>query len=248
MSIVPPLTLRDDDSAHTWCTRTSAQTGKFLSSSSSYSSSTLNASTRRSRNTPWSTLMDVPTDCPQRERRGGLGDASIPFDSVGRLLESVVGRVSRTGVVPRGAPVSLLAAAPRPSTATSSWPNQSSLPLTLRDDGSARTWCDGSARTWCTRTSRPRRASSSPPPPPSPPSSTRRTRYAPPVHPHGRAHRLPAARAPRVAGRRVDLLRLRQPSLGVPPLMRPAMAMAVVELPGAGMGCGSPRRSAVRTS
>jgi alpha-L-rhamnosidase len=53
------------------------QTGEFLSSSA-----TLNAIQHATRYASWSNLMDVPTDCPQRERRGWLGDASISFDSV----------------------------------------------------------------------------------------------------------------------------------------------------------------------
>jgi alpha-L-rhamnosidase len=53
------------------------QSGEFLSSSS-----LLNAIQHATRYASWSNLMDIPTDCPQRERRGWLGDAQLSFETV----------------------------------------------------------------------------------------------------------------------------------------------------------------------
>jgi alpha-L-rhamnosidase len=53
------------------------QSGEFSSSSP-----LLNAIQHATRFASWSNLMDVPTDCPQRERRGWLGDAQLSFETV----------------------------------------------------------------------------------------------------------------------------------------------------------------------
>jgi alpha-L-rhamnosidase len=54
-----------------------AQAGEFSSSSQ-----LLNRIQHATRYASWSNLMDVPTDCPQRERRGWLGDAQLSFETV----------------------------------------------------------------------------------------------------------------------------------------------------------------------
>jgi alpha-L-rhamnosidase len=53
------------------------QTGEFLSSDDG-----LNSIQHATRYASWSNLMDIPTDCPQRERRGWLGDAQLSFETV----------------------------------------------------------------------------------------------------------------------------------------------------------------------
>jgi alpha-L-rhamnosidase len=53
------------------------QSGNFGSSSS-----LLNAVQHATRSSVLSNLMDIPTDCPQRERRGWLGDAQVSLDTV----------------------------------------------------------------------------------------------------------------------------------------------------------------------
>ena len=53
------------------------QSGEF-----STSSQLLNAIQHATRFASWSNMMDVPTDCPQRERRGWLGDAQLSFETV----------------------------------------------------------------------------------------------------------------------------------------------------------------------
>ena len=53
------------------------QSGQFSSSSG-----VLNAIQHATQYASWSNLMDVPTDCPQRERRGWLGDAQLSFETV----------------------------------------------------------------------------------------------------------------------------------------------------------------------
>ena len=53
------------------------QSGEFSSSNT-----LLNAIQHATRFASWSNLMDVPTDCPQRERRGWLGDAQLSFETV----------------------------------------------------------------------------------------------------------------------------------------------------------------------
>lgn len=53
------------------------QSGEFTSSSP-----LLNAIQHATRFASWSNLMDVPTDCPQRERFGWLGDAQLSFETV----------------------------------------------------------------------------------------------------------------------------------------------------------------------
>ena len=53
------------------------QSGEFTSSSA-----LLNAIQHATRYASWSNLMDVPTDCPQRERRGWLGDAQLSLETV----------------------------------------------------------------------------------------------------------------------------------------------------------------------
>jgi alpha-L-rhamnosidase len=53
------------------------QSGNFASSSV-----LLNAVQHATRYSVLSNLMDIPTDCPQRERRGWLGDAQVSLDTV----------------------------------------------------------------------------------------------------------------------------------------------------------------------
>jgi len=53
------------------------QSGEFSSSNP-----LLNAVQHATRYASWSNLMDVPTDCPQRERFGWLGDAQLSFETV----------------------------------------------------------------------------------------------------------------------------------------------------------------------
>ena len=53
------------------------QSGGFSSSNAM-----LNAVQHATRFASWSNLMDVPTDCPQRERFGWLGDAQLSFETV----------------------------------------------------------------------------------------------------------------------------------------------------------------------
>ena len=53
------------------------QAGEFSSSDG-----VLNAIQHATRFASWSNLMDVPTDCPQRERFGWLGDAQLSFETV----------------------------------------------------------------------------------------------------------------------------------------------------------------------
>lgn len=53
------------------------QSGEFSSSSAA-----LNAVQHATRFASWSNWMDIPTDCPQRERRGWLGDAQLSFETV----------------------------------------------------------------------------------------------------------------------------------------------------------------------
>ena len=53
------------------------QSGEFSSSSP-----LLNAIQHATRYASWSNLMNIPTDCPQRERRGWLGDAQLSFETV----------------------------------------------------------------------------------------------------------------------------------------------------------------------
>ena len=53
------------------------QAGNFASSSD-----LLNAVQHATRYSVLSNLMDIPTDCPQRERRGWLGDAQVSLDTV----------------------------------------------------------------------------------------------------------------------------------------------------------------------
>lgn len=53
------------------------QSGEFISSSP-----LLNAIQHATRFASWSNLMDIPTDCPQRERFGWLGDAQLSFETV----------------------------------------------------------------------------------------------------------------------------------------------------------------------
>ena len=53
------------------------QTGKFTSSSS-----LLNAIQHATLYSAASNQMDLPTDCPQRERQGWLGDAQLAFETV----------------------------------------------------------------------------------------------------------------------------------------------------------------------
>jgi len=48
----------------------------------SSSSDLLNGVHHATRYASWSNLMDVPTDCPQRERRGWLGTAQLSFETV----------------------------------------------------------------------------------------------------------------------------------------------------------------------
>ena len=52
------------------------QTGEFSSSSPR-----LNAIQHATQYAGWSNMMDVPTDCPQRERFGWLGDAQLSFET-----------------------------------------------------------------------------------------------------------------------------------------------------------------------
>lgn len=53
------------------------QAGEFSSSNG-----VLNAVQHATRFASWSNLVDIPTDCPQRERRGWLGDAQLSFETV----------------------------------------------------------------------------------------------------------------------------------------------------------------------
>jgi alpha-L-rhamnosidase len=53
------------------------QSGEFMSSNL-----LLNKIQHATRFASWSNLMDIPTDCPQRERRGWLGDAQLSFETV----------------------------------------------------------------------------------------------------------------------------------------------------------------------
>jgi alpha-L-rhamnosidase len=53
------------------------QSGEFTSSND-----LLNAVQHATRYASWSNLMDIPTDCPQRERFGWLGDAQLSFETV----------------------------------------------------------------------------------------------------------------------------------------------------------------------
>lgn len=53
------------------------QAGEFSSSDAR-----LNAIQHATRYASWSNWMDIPTDCPQRERRGWLGDAQLSFETV----------------------------------------------------------------------------------------------------------------------------------------------------------------------
>eukprot|EP01043_Picozoa_sp_COSAG02_P025098 COSAG02_NODE_1398_length_12861_cov_74.341718_7_plen_111_part_00 len=53
------------------------QAGKFVSSSS-----LLNAIQHATLYSAASNQMDLPTDCPQRERQGWLGDAQLAFETV----------------------------------------------------------------------------------------------------------------------------------------------------------------------
>lgn len=54
-----------------------SQSGNFASSSA-----LLNEVQHATRYSVLSNLMDIPTDCPQRERRGWLGDAQVSLDTV----------------------------------------------------------------------------------------------------------------------------------------------------------------------
>jgi alpha-L-rhamnosidase len=61
------------------------QTGEFLSSSS-----LLNAIQHATVYSAASNQMDIPTDCPQRERQGWLGDAQLAFETVQHNFDGIL--------------------------------------------------------------------------------------------------------------------------------------------------------------